>query len=72
MDDAPRRDPLEPTDARAFTAAGAIGGSLLPLSTGIANARTASTPPPLRHRVTKHPKLSTKYFPSFFMFLHPM
>jgi hypothetical protein len=45
---------------------GAIGGSLLLV---IAKERMVSTPPLLVKRDTKHARLSTKYFRSFFMCL---
>lgn len=44
---------------------GAMGGSLLLMPTW--KERKVSTPPLLRTRETKHDKLSTKYFLSFFI-----
>lgn len=62
----------------AYCAAKLVDRKLLILEDGttgisgllIANERTLSTPPEFRTRVTKHVKLSMKYFLSFFMFLH--
>lgn len=72
MDD-PRCECVEPKEVlefggmvgTLFAGLGTMGGSLLVT----AKERMVSTPPLFRARETKHDKLSTKCFLSFFMFL---